>query len=233
MAEGSGCEITSEIAAGVPSKALEDRIGRGTGVRAGLETCGVKNVDVEAQQSWNCRRAEDYSLRPLSSQAPYPARNAGSGYPAPMRPRLIVIDSQSLFDWMVFRDPVCTHWEAALKGQDWEWIFTSEMKAEFDFVAAKGFGERWPVDTDVVACAWSRHGHAVGTPPPPAPATRLHCTDADDQKFIDLAIAARAHTLVTRDKALLRLARKALERHGVRICRPQDWSAELAGPVIA
>ena len=37
----------------------------------------------------------------------------------------------------------------------------------------------------------------------------------------------RADTLVTRDKALLRLARKALERHGVRICRPEVWSAEL------
>ena len=34
---------------------------------------------------------------------------------------------------------------------------------------------------------------------------------------------------VTRDKALLRLARKALERHGVRVCRPEAWSAVLIG----
>ena len=144
-----------------------------------------------------------------------------------MPPKLVVIDSQSLFDWMVFRNPVCHRWESALIGSGWEWIFTSELKAEFDFVAAKGFGERWPVDMAVLASQWQRHGHAIEAPPPLGAAARLHCTDADDQKFIDLAIAAHAHTLVTRDKALLRLARKAAERHGVRICKPEVWSAEL------
>ena len=99
------------IAASVPLKALEIRIGtRHRGWRAGLETCGVKNVDVEAQQLWNCRRAEDYSLTAHSSQAPHPEPGAGTRYPVPMPPKLIVIDSQSLFDWMVFRNPACAAW---------------------------------------------------------------------------------------------------------------------------
>jgi hypothetical protein len=147
--------------------------------------------------------------------------------------QLIVIDSQSLFDWMVFRNPVCANWDAALSGHAWEWIFTSEMKAEFDFVAAKGFGERWPVDVEAAAAAWSLRGRRVEPPPLPGAAARLHCTDPDDQKFIDLAVAIRAHTLVTRDKALLRLARRALQRHGVRVCRPEVWSAELAAGAAA
>jgi predicted nucleic acid-binding protein len=144
-----------------------------------------------------------------------------------MPPKLIVIDSQSLFDWMVFRNPVTARWDEALEGPEWEWVFTSELRAEFDFVAAKGFGERWPIDARLLAATWARHARLVETPAPPAATARLHCTDPDDQKFIDLAISARVHTLVTRDKALLRLARKALERHGVRVCRPETWSAEL------
>ena len=198
------------------------------GAAPGLQTCGVKNVDVEAQQSWNCRRAEDYSLTAVCSQAPHLGRAAGTRYPAPMQPKLIVIDSQSLFDWMVFGDPACAHWAATLGGTDWEWIFTSEMKAEFDFVAAKGFGGRWPVDAEAVASAWTRHGRRVDTPPPPGATSRLHCTDPDDQKFIDLAIAVRAHTLVTRDKALLKLARRAETRHGLRVCTPRTWCLDFS-----
>ena len=37
----------------------------------------------------------------------------------------------------------------------------------------------------------------------------LRCTDADDQKFIDLALGARAVALLSADRAVLRLARRA------------------------
>jgi uncharacterized protein len=145
-----------------------------------------------------------------------------------MSPKPIIIDTQSLFDWLVFRNPVCDAWTVALEGHSWQWTFTSPMKSEFDFVAAQGFGARWPVPFDDVAASWARLAREVGTPVEVGASARLHCTDADDQKFIDLAIAARAHTLVSRDKALLRLARKAAARHGLRICTPAAWSAELA-----
>ena len=44
--------------------------------------------------------------------------------------------------------------------------------------------------------------------------------------FIDLALAAGVQWLFTRDRALLRLARKARER-GVIVLRPADWSASM------
>ena len=42
------------------------------------------------------------------------------------------------------------------------------------------------------------------------------CTDPHDQKFLDLAVSARAQLLVTKDKALLKLARRA-RRDGLAI----------------
>lgn len=45
------------------------------------------------------------------------------------------------------------------------------------------------------------------------------CRDPDDQKFLELAQAAKAGLLVTKDKALLALAKKA-DRFGFRIAAP-------------
>jgi putative PIN family toxin of toxin-antitoxin system len=53
------------------------------------------------------------------------------------------------------------------------------------------------------------------------------CRDPDDQKFLELAQAARADLLVTKDKALLALARKAA-RLGFRIVRPEGARPEGA-----
>jgi hypothetical protein len=140
---------------------------------------------------------------------------------------LLVIDTQSLLDWLVFHDPVCAGWPERLGGP-WQWIYTAPMRAEFDVVLDRGFGPRWPVapETDAAAVrAWARYGRLFEPPAPPGAAGRLHCSDPDDQKFIDLAIAAGVHTLVTRDKALLKLGRRAAERHGLRICTPVAWGA--------
>ncbi len=140
-------------------------------------------------------------------------------------PRLVVLDSQAIFDWLVFRNPVCAGWATLLAGPEWKWIFTSETKAEFDHVAAKGFGPARPVPWDAVVDGWTRLAHEVPVPAPLGADRRIGCSDPDDQKFIDLAIAAGAHTLVSRDKALLKLRRKALERHGLRIVTPMQWAS--------
>lgn len=140
-----------------------------------------------------------------------------------MTPKLIVIDTQSLFDWLLFRNPACADWSAILQGGSWQWIFTSPMRDEFMHVAAKGFGERWTVRLDELAAAWEAHGRPVAIPEELGADRQLRCTDPDDQKFIDLAIASGARTLVSRDKALLRLARKALDRHGLLIRTPLAW----------
>jgi predicted nucleic acid-binding protein len=91
------------------------------------------------------------------------------------------------------------------------------MRAELAHVLARGLGERWPAVPTAVVSAWDRH---VALRPAPQPCG-LICSDPDDQKFIDLAMAHAPCRLLSRDRALLRLARRAAEQ-GVLIDRPQD-----------
>ena len=58
------------------------------------------------------------------------------------------------------------------------------------------------------------------TPVAAAPRAPYVCKDADDQKFIDLAVAHQA-TLISKDAAVLCMARR-LARVGVRVCR--QWT---------
>jgi len=151
---------------------------------------------------------------------------------APFR---VVIDSQSLFDWLVFANPWCADWAEVLSGPQWKWVTTDSMRREFDAVARHGFGPRWPVDAAALDAAWGRHATVLPPHDPLGADRRLVCRDRDDQKFIDLAIACGAQVLVSRDNALLKLARKAAERHGVRVLTPLAWNAwraTLAAPTL-
>ena len=61
----------------------------------------------------------------------------------------------------------------------------------------------------------------------------MRCGDPDDQKFIDLAVETQAQWLVTKDRELLKLAKRAL-RQGVSVVRPAQWMApETAAPLQA
>jgi predicted nucleic acid-binding protein len=86
---------------------------------------------------------------------------------------------------------------------------------------------RWQPDADVALALFDRHTTLL---PPPVvnSAQRLICSDRDDQVFIDLAICARVDWLITHDRALLKLARRAL-RFGVRVVRPVDWPPPASG----
>jgi putative PIN family toxin of toxin-antitoxin system len=62
---------------------------------------------------------------------------------------------------------------------------------------------------------------AAGLPPLPL------CRDADDQKFLELARTAAADLLVTKDRALLELARRKHRLCGLRILTPAHAVAEI------
>jgi predicted nucleic acid-binding protein len=98
------------------------------------------------------------------------------------------------------------------------------MRAELAHMLGHRSLARWSPDATVAMANFDRLSWAHPTPVAQAPAG-LRCSDADDQVFIDLALAERAQWLLTHDRALLKLARRAAAL-GLRIVRPADWAAQ-------
>jgi uncharacterized protein len=139
------------------------------------------------------------------------------------RPTLdLVLDTNVVLDWLAFRHPVGTAVEEALTSGRCRWLCTRAMRHELADVVARESLRRWKIDADSVLAVFDTLGVDVGTPPLPSDAERLRCSDPDDQPFIDLAIARRVHALLTRDRAVLRLASRA-RSFGVRIATPEVW----------
>jgi predicted nucleic acid-binding protein len=53
----------------------------------------------------------------------------------------------------------------------------------------------------------------------------LRCTDPSDQKFVDLALSVSGTWLFSRDRAVLKLARRAAPL-GCRIVEPGRWAGQ-------
>jgi uncharacterized protein len=70
--------------------------------------------------------------------------------------------------------------------------------------------------------------------PTPAPAENARplpkCKDRDDQKFLELAHAAQADWLVSKDRAVLKLARRIARDFGFQIAEPRPFVAVCALP---
>jgi predicted nucleic acid-binding protein len=135
---------------------------------------------------------------------------------------ILILDSNAVFDWLLFDDPRCSALGAAVTGESVRWIATKSMLAEADEVMDRGDLDRFAHRHETLRKARARWVHEVEEGPPPPKNVQLTCTDPDDQMFIDLAIAFAPSCLVTRDKALLALARAALAA-GVVVCEPAQW----------
>jgi predicted nucleic acid-binding protein len=140
-----------------------------------------------------------------------------------------VIDTNVLLDWLVFADPAVAGISAAIRGGALRWVATEAMLDELRHVLGRPpLQSRRPTDLEAAIAACCQ----LVAPPPGAPA-RLVCTDPDDQKFIDLALHRASPWLISRDRAVLKLGRRALT-HGVRVCPPAVWTAAAqAGPATA
>ncbi len=129
-----------------------------------------------------------------------------------------VIDTQVLLDWLVFADARVARWVGAVTGGEITWISCPAMRTEFAHMVAHPRFIRWAPQSEQALSTFDRH--AVMHDDPAASSPRLRCRDPDDQVFVDLALAHRARWLITRDKALLALARRAMPL-GLTILKPE------------
>jgi len=141
---------------------------------------------------------------------------------------IAVIDTNVLLDWLVFEDPSAAALGKAVVTGQLRWIGTAAMLAEWADVLARSVFDERAARRPIAATLVERHCVLLADPSVPA-AGRLLCSDADDQKFIDLAMTHPSRWLFSRDKALLRLARKARPR-GVEVLTPSAWAALGAPP---
>lgn len=125
-------------------------------------------------------------------------------------------------DWLIFNDPRVQALAGALTSGALHWLVAPAMRDEIRHVVGRGVAARYSPDLAFIETAFDSYAEAVEAA---QPSPRLVCRDADDQKFIDLALAREARWLVSRDKALLALAKRARIR-GLVIVKPELWTLE-------
>jgi uncharacterized protein len=128
-----------------------------------------------------------------------------------MTPRRIVLDTNIWLDWLVFRDSSVLYLQNAVSDGRVEIVIDAACEAELERVLAYELGPHTLDAAAQAACLAEcrRIAQRIDAPAPEAGRALLpKCRDPDDQKFLDLALAACADCLVTKDHALLELARR-------------------------
>lgn len=136
-------------------------------------------------------------------------------------PPVVVLDTNVVLDWLLFKDAKATALGLAIQNGAVRWAFNTTMAAEYERMFKPERAAEWGADEAAFRTACVRWGSHFEMS---APFCGLRCTDPDDQVFIDFALAHGVRWLVTRDKALLKLARRARDR-GLLVLRPGDWES--------
>lgn len=129
----------------------------------------------------------------------------------------IVIDTNIVLDLFVFNDAATPPLKAQLAAGALDWLATVPMRHELARVLA--YPQIVPrlafyqLSAEDVLTAFDQHTRIADV----APKASVTCTDADDQKFIDLAVAHKA-VLLSKDKAVVSMT-KRLSSLQVVVCK--------------
>ena len=132
----------------------------------------------------------------------------------------LVLDTNVVLDLVVFGDPGVSALRAAIESGRVAVVTSGECLAELRRVLAY---PRFGLDPGARDIAFAQFETLARALPDPPPDPRLpRCSDPDDQKFLDLAWAGEAAALVTKDRALLDLARRIDRLGRFLVCLPTD-----------
>lgn len=142
-----------------------------------------------------------------------------------MIPKRIVIDTNVCLDLFVFRDPRWAALLAALQNRTVEAVTRDDCRTEWLKVLEY---RHLPLDSQSRSVAAAEFDAlitciAAETVHPRADVRLPICSDPDDQKFLELARDADAQMLITKDKALLKLAKRTVRVGLFSIVTPDTW----------
>ena len=126
-----------------------------------------------------------------------------------MPPDIIVLDTNIVLDVLVFNDAAARPLEQLLTTGGLDWIATQPMRDELarvldypQIVVRRASSAR---SAEAVLASFDRHARLVAV----AAKASVTCSDPDDQKFIDLAVAHKA-LLLSKDRAVLSMQKRLL-----------------------
>ncbi|MGA0586752.1 putative toxin-antitoxin system toxin component, PIN family [Dyella sp. KRB-257] len=146
----------------------------------------------------------------------------------------IVLDTNVCLDLFVFRDVACASLAAALAAGQVQAVVDAACRREWLRVLEY---PSVPIRPEQRAELRERFDAAVhllaelatsaGLAPLPT------CRDPDDQKFLELALTSDAPWLISKDRDLLKLARRTRKAGLFLILKPEQWSPALIGRALA
>ena len=145
-----------------------------------------------------------------------------------MSTSLLVLDTNVVLDWLYFCDPRVQRIANAVQSGAAMPVTAPACLEELRRVLEY---PRFGLDPDARAELFNRYrAQAMLVEVPEALSPELpKCSDGDDQKFLELAWQAQVHCLVTKDKALLKLARRVAKLGGFVVCLPEAVALNDAG----
>ena len=147
-----------------------------------------------------------------------------------VKPRKLVLDTNIWLDWLVFEDTGIARIRQLQEAGHVEILIDAPCEAELVEVMTRKFARK-TLDAQAQAAALA-HCRRLTTRVDaqlsmPERARLPLCRDPDDQKFLELAFAAGADILITKDRALLDLYRRKKKQVGrtvsFKILTPEDF----------